>query len=42
MNQEKCIGMDVQRSMTPSHIFAHLGDWDESAPTNERAWQVFS
>ena len=24
----------------PSHIFTRLGYWDESAETNERAWQV--
>jgi tetratricopeptide (TPR) repeat protein len=24
----------------PSHIFTRLGYWDESAATNERAWQV--
>ncbi|MFY9560875.1 MAG: hypothetical protein WAQ52_11630 [Terriglobales bacterium] len=24
----------------PSHIFTRLGYWDESASTNERAWQV--
>jgi tetratricopeptide (TPR) repeat protein len=24
----------------PSHIFTRLGDWDESAATNERAWQA--
>src|SRR5262249_22913892 len=24
----------------PSHIFTRLGHWDESAATNERAWQV--
>ena len=24
----------------PSHIFTRLGYWDESATTNERAWQV--
>jgi hypothetical protein len=24
----------------PSHIFTRLGYWDESAATNERAWQA--